>query len=97
MKKLGTLFSMIALLGLLLSACGGGSVPIAEEPVAATEAPAAAPEAPVATEAPAKEAATLTLWVYDDGRLEVLKKLGGDFEAEYGVALNFEQIEGDVS
>jgi arabinogalactan oligomer/maltooligosaccharide transport system substrate-binding protein len=82
---------MIAVLGLLLSACGGAA-PATQAPAAATEAPAAATEAPVATEAPAEEAATLTLWVYDDGRLEVLKKLGEAFQAEYGVALNVEVV-----
>jgi arabinogalactan oligomer / maltooligosaccharide transport system substrate-binding protein len=35
----------------------------------------------------------LTLWVYDDGRLEVLTELGAEFEAEYGVALNVEVVD----
>lgn len=35
----------------------------------------------------------LTLWVYDDGRLEVLTQLGKEFEAEYGVALNVEVVD----
>lgn len=35
----------------------------------------------------------LTLWVYDDGRLEVLTKLGADFEAEYGVKLVVEVVD----
>ena len=96
MKKLVTLFSFIAVLGLLLSACGAPATP------AATYAPAVATEAPavVATEAPATAAATeapaatttLTLWVYDDGRLEVLKKLGDDFQSQYGVALKVEVV-----
>src|SRR5690348_10596015 len=86
MKKLVTLLSLIAVLGLLLAACGA---PATATSAPATEAPteAAATEAP-ATEAPSDASATLTLWVYDDGRLEVLKELGEKFEAEYGVALN---------
>lgn len=35
----------------------------------------------------------LTLWVYDDGRLEVLNQLGADFEAEYGVSLSVEVVD----
>jgi len=35
----------------------------------------------------------LTLWVYDDGRLEVLNALGDQFEAEYGVALTVEVVD----
>jgi arabinogalactan oligomer/maltooligosaccharide transport system substrate-binding protein len=36
---------------------------------------------------------TLTLWVYDDGRLEVLNQLGAEFEAEYGVGLTVELVD----
>ncbi len=35
----------------------------------------------------------LTLWVYDDGRLEVLNQLGAQFEAEYGVKLSVEVVD----
>lgn len=35
----------------------------------------------------------LTLWVYDDGRLEVLTQLGEEFEAEYGVGLTVEVVD----
>ena len=92
MKKLATLFSFITVLGLVLSACGGAA-PATEAPAVETEAPAVATEAPaVATEAPAEEVTTLTLWVYDDGRLEVLKQLGEKFLEEYGVALSVEVV-----
>lgn len=37
--------------------------------------------------------AELTLWVYDDGRLEVLTELGAAFEEEYGVHLNVEVVD----
>ncbi len=93
MKKFVTLFSFITVLGLLLSACGGAAatqVPAQTEAPVATAVPAT--EAPTATEAPAEET-TLTLWVYDDGRLEVLKKLGEQFKAEYGVGLNVEVVD----
>ena len=60
MKKLVTLFSFITVLGLLLSACGGGA---ATQAPAATEAPAAATEAPAATAAPAKNGGVeITFW-----------------------------------
>ncbi|MBN1565771.1 MAG: maltose ABC transporter substrate-binding protein [Anaerolineae bacterium] len=36
---------------------------------------------------------TLTLWVYDDGRLEVLTQLGEAFEEEYGVAVSVEVVD----
>jgi maltose-binding protein MalE len=36
---------------------------------------------------------SLTLWVYDDGRLEVLNQLGAEFEAEYGVKLSVEVVD----
>ena len=58
MKKSVKLFSFIIVLGLMLSACGGGA-PATSAPAAATEAPvmteapAAATEAPAMTEAPA--------------------------------------------
>ncbi len=41
----------------------------------------------------AAQDASLTLWVYDDGRLEVLTELGQEFEAEYGVPLNVEVVD----
>ncbi len=35
----------------------------------------------------------LTLWIYDDGRLEVLTELGEKFEAEYGVSVVVEVVD----
>lgn len=92
MKKFVVLLSILTVLGLVLSACGGAATqaPVATE-APATEAPSAT-EAPAATEEPADADSTLTLWVYDDGRLEVLKALGEEFQAEYGVALNVEVV-----
>lgn len=59
MKKLVTLFSFITVLGLLLSACGGGAAPTAAP--AETEAPVTEPaETSAATEAAATEAPTAT-------------------------------------
>jgi len=55
MKKY-TLLSILMLIAIVLSACGGGAAPTSaatEAPGAATEAPGAATEAPGATEAPA--------------------------------------------
>jgi maltose-binding protein MalE len=100
MKKITPLFTLVVLIALVLSACG---VPAATtQAPAATEPPAAEPtSAPVATEAPAEvptEAAPeagpeLTLWVYDDGRLEVLQQLGEQFKEEYGVGLSVEVVD----
>lgn len=93
MKKLVTLLSFITVLGLLLSACGGGaatSAPVATEP-AATEAAATEP---AATEAPttAPEAeATLKIWA-DDTRTPILLELADDFRAEYNVELVVEDL-----
>lgn len=39
------------------------------------------------------QAVQLTLWVYDDGRLEVLNQLGAAFEEEYGVPLVVEVVD----
>lgn len=35
----------------------------------------------------------LTLWVYDDGRLEILTELGAEFEAEFGVPVLVEVVD----
>jgi arabinogalactan oligomer / maltooligosaccharide transport system substrate-binding protein len=43
--------------------------------------------------ASAQDDVSLTLWVYDDGRLEVLSQLGEEFEAEYGVSLVVEVVD----
>ena len=68
-KKLFGLLSLLVLLSLVLTACGGGAATEApaEEPAATEEAPAATEEAPAATEAAAEEI-TLTLgsWRVDD-------------------------------
>jgi maltose-binding protein MalE len=80
---------LLTVLTLVLSACGGGAAatqaPAPEEPVAE------ATDAPEATAAPAGE--DLVLWVYDDGRLEVLTQLGEEFRAEYGVGLTVEVVD----
>jgi arabinogalactan oligomer/maltooligosaccharide transport system substrate-binding protein len=39
------------------------------------------------------QSASLTLWVYDDGRVPVLNELGAEFEAEYGVSLTVEMVD----
>src|SRR5215207_9240654 len=94
MKKLVTLFSFITVLGLLLSACGGGAAPATEAP-AQTEAPVATePPAtePPATEAPAAEpTATLRIWA-DDTRTPILNGLADEFLAEYNVELVVEDL-----
>jgi maltose-binding protein MalE len=40
---------------------------------------------------------TLTLWVYDEGRIEVLTEIGNQFEADYGVAVEVALVDlGDI-
>ena len=91
MKKLVSLFSFIVVLGLLLSACGGGGAPATSAP-AATEPAATEVEAtePAATEATAPEA-TLKIWA-DDTRTPILNGLADEFLAEYNVELVVEDL-----
>ena len=68
--------------------------PAVEEPAAEVEE--AATEEPVAEEAPAEESSdenSLTLWVYDDGRVGVLTELGKQFEEEYGIPVVIEVVD----
>ncbi|MBI9050629.1 MAG: maltose ABC transporter substrate-binding protein [Anaerolineaceae bacterium] len=97
MKKIVPLFSVIIMLALVLSACGGTTAaPAAEE--AAPAADAAEPTAEMVEEAPAEEAPAeeelaLTLWVYDDTRISILNQLGEEFMNEYGVGLKVEVVD----
>ncbi len=95
MKKLATLFSLVIVLGLLLSACGGGAATAAptqtEAPVVPTET-----KAPVATEVPEatatlEPAATLKIWA-DDTRAPILLAFAADFKAKYNVELAVEDL-----
>jgi arabinogalactan oligomer / maltooligosaccharide transport system substrate-binding protein len=99
MKTFVRLFSLMTVLGLLLSACGGAAptaAPQTEEPIAtepaATEPAATEPEAtePAATE-PAEAAATLRIWA-DDTRTPILLELADEFRAEYNVELVVEDL-----
>lgn len=80
--------SLIAILSMLLAACGGG----AAEPTAAPAAPAAA-EAPVAeapaaeapaaeAPAPSGEAVTLEYWLWDANQLPAYQQCATDFTAK---------------
>jgi len=91
MKKLVTLFSFITVLGLLLSACGGGATTAAPPQTEApeeTEPTEAATEAP--TSAPEPEA-TLKIWA-DDTRTPILLELADDFRAQYNVEVIVEDL-----
>ncbi|MCI0578276.1 MAG: maltose ABC transporter substrate-binding protein [Chloroflexi bacterium] len=73
-----------------------------EEPTPAEEEAAAEEEAPAEEEmAPTPVANTensLTMWVYDDGRIGVLTELGQQFEAEYGIPVIVEAVDlGEIS
>ncbi len=85
MKKLSVLLSLITVLGLLLSACGGGAAP--------TTAPETTqePGAPTEEAAPQEPSATLRIWA-DDTRTPILQGLADDFLAEYNVELVVEDL-----
>jgi maltose-binding protein MalE len=92
MKKLITLFSFLTVLGLLLSACGGGAVTTEAPPQTqapeVTEPPATEP----ATAAPTEAAeATLKIWA-DDTRTPILLEFADDFRAQYNVELIVEDL-----
>lgn len=89
MKKVTTLFVLILVMSFALSACGGGAA------TPAPQSPANEPAAPAVPAVPAAEdeGPVLTLWVYDDGRLEILQRLGEQFKAEYGVGLKVEVVD----
>lgn len=76
---------LVTVLALLLGACGGSP--------AATQAPVAQPTEAAATSEPASTGETLTLWIYDDGRLEILTQLGAEFEEQYGVAVDVQVVD----
>src|SRR5690349_6230665 len=85
MKKLSVLLSLITVLGLLLSACGGGAAPTAA-PETTQE-----PSAPTEEAAPQEPAATLRIWA-DDTRTPILQGLADDFLAKYNVELVVEDL-----
>lgn len=79
---------LLAILALLLAACGGSTTAAPTEEPVMEEAPTEA-----MAEEPAAPEQTLVLWVYDDGRLEVLNELGQEFQQEYGVGLSVEVVD----
>src|SRR5512134_3345604 len=92
MKKSITLFSFLTVLGLLLSACGGGAVTTEAPPQTqapeVTEPPATEP----ATEVPTAAAeATLKIWA-DDTRTPIRLEFADDFRAQYNVELIVEDL-----
>jgi len=91
MKKLVTLFSLITVLGLLLSACGGGATPATEAPAVATKAPVVATEAPTVVPATPEPAGTLTIWA-DDTRTPILQGMADAFLAQYNIKLVVEDL-----
>lgn len=87
--KMASLFKplvLVTVLALLLGACGT-STPAP----AATEAPVVVE--PTATTGVVSTGITLTLWLYDDGRLEILTQLGKEFEEQYGVAIDVQVVD----
>ena len=97
MKKWFKALTLLILLGLALSACGSAATAAPE--AAVEEAPAEDMAEPAmesaVDEAAADTGTNLTLWIYDDGRLEILKELGDIFKEEYGVGLTVELVELD--
>lgn len=76
MKKLSTLFSLLIVLGVVLSACGGRPTPVAQ---------------PTETSAAAPPQATLRIWA-DDTRTPILQGLADQFLADYNVQLIVEDL-----
>jgi maltose-binding protein MalE len=94
MKKLGSLFALIVVMSLVLSACGGPATVV--EPTAVPAEPTAAPVKPTVapTEAPTtapEPTETLTIWA-DDTRTPILQGLAEAFLAQYNVKLVVEDI-----
>jgi maltose-binding protein MalE len=92
MKKLSVLFTLLVVMGLVLSACGGAKTPAPVQ----TEAPVVLPtatEVATATEPPVAAASDLLLWVYDDTRTDTLMALGEQFKAEYGVGVQIQVVD----
>jgi multiple sugar transport system substrate-binding protein len=84
------LFSIVIILGLLLSACATGTT----EP-AASEAPVTT-EAPVATEVPAEQV-TITVWDYY-GEATPIKPLIEPFQAAHpNIKINYEALDWDTT
>lgn len=98
MKKLAPLISLVVVMSLALTACGGGAAPTATavsvQPTTAapTTAPTTAPTAAPTVE-PTKEppAGTLKIWA-DDTRTPILQGLAEKFLAEYNVELVVEDL-----
>jgi maltose-binding protein MalE len=89
MKKSVSVVSILVILGLLLSACGGATATPAptqpQQPATAAPAPTQPP-----TTAP-EPSATLRIWA-DDTRTPILQALADEFLAEYNVALVVEDL-----
>jgi maltose-binding protein MalE len=71
-----TLFTLLVIAGMALTACGAKATPVATE---------------VATEAPPETAATLKIWA-DDTRAPILQAFAADFKAKYNVELVVEDL-----
>jgi raffinose/stachyose/melibiose transport system substrate-binding protein len=95
-KTISTIFTIMLLL-VMVAGCSSPATPATEATKAAeaTQAPAEATQAPAATEAPAKEAVTISFmasqgWI-KDAELELAKK----FEAETGIHVDYQIIPAD--
>ncbi len=87
------LFSLMVILGLLLSACGGATT----QPPAASQAPAVTEAPPAVTEAPPAEAVTLTVWDYY-GEATPIKPLIAGFEAAHpNIKIDYQSLDWDTT
>lgn len=93
MKKLSSLFALIVMMSLVLSACGGGTpAPAPTEPPAQQPTAAEPTSAPSPTQEPTAEPLeTLVIWA-DDTRTPILQGLAQSFQAEYNVKLVVEDL-----
>lgn len=92
MKKLMSVFALIVVLSLALSACGGAA-PATEAPAAVEPAAeeTAAPVEPTVAPVDSAPAATLKIWA-DDTRTPILLAFADDFKAKYNVELIVEDL-----
>ena len=65
----------------------------ADTSVSDTTATDATEVADTGGDADAAASSDLTLWVYDDGRIEILNELGAEFEEEFGVGVTVEAVD----
>jgi arabinogalactan oligomer / maltooligosaccharide transport system substrate-binding protein len=88
---------ILAAVAMVVAACDSDGGESTTTEAAVTETTVAGTEAPGTTATTGTTAAAagdnLTLWVYDDGRIEILTQLGEEFAEENGVGVTVEAVD----